>query len=596
MRVFWRFLVWVFALLGLATVAGAVVLTVLAVRYQPSPPAIPEQAILHLDFGAPVLEKPAPGLFGKNSGATMADIVLALDNASSDSRIAGVVATMNGAPLSVAQAQEIAAAIRQFRTSGKFSLAFAEDLGSVWNGTVDYLLAGAFEEFWLQPSGGVGIAGLALELPFFTGALEKLAVTPEFEQRHEFKGGIDPFTEAGITPAMRQSYMALLVGWSAQLADGYRANGRISDGKAITDLFDGGPYLAQEALEAGLVDKLAYWDEVEAELSRLTSEDAPFVSAAAYLAALGAERTPDPDGPTIALIYGEGAILPDGADDRVLFGPSGFSPYDVADALSEAREDDAIDAVVFRIDSPGGAYGPSDAVWREVARLRAAGKPVVASMATVAASGGYFVAMEADRVFAQPGTITGSIGVYSGKFATAGLWEKLGVRWDRIRVGQNAAIWSGVSPFSKSERARFNAGVDFVYDDFTSKVAEARGLTPAALNAAARGRAWTGEDARRVGLVDAFGGLLASIEEAKRLAGYDLEAEETLIVLPYQPSPVERFLKAVESGNFLSVLLSDTILDSNLGGLALRANGILGLPPLPIDGVSVHLPAMRLVR
>ena len=596
MRIFWRFLVWTFALLGLLTVGAAVTLAVIVARYQPSPPTVPDQAILHLDFGAPILEKPTQGVFGRNVGNTMSDIVFALDKAKSDDRIAGVVATMTGAPLSVAQAQEISDAVNAFRETGKFSLVFAEDLGSVWNGTVDYLLASAFEEFWLQPSGGVGIAGLALELPFFTGALEKLAVSPQFEQRYEFKGGIDPFVEAGITPAMRQSYQALLSGWSSQLAEAYAAHGRLKDGQSVTELFDGGPYLAGEALEAGLVDKLAYWDEVETELLARTGDDAPFLSARGYLAAVRAESEPDPDGPTIALIYGDGAILPDDSDDRVLFGPSGFSPYHVAEALADAREDESIDAIVFRIDSPGGAYGPSDAVWREVAKLREAGKPVVASMATVAASGGYFVAMEADSVLAQPGTITGSIGVYSGKFATAGLWEKLGVRWDRIRVGQNAAIWSGVSPFSESERARFNAGVDFVYEDFTNKVAEARGLTPAALNAAARGRAWTGEDARLVGLIDDFGGLLAAVEEAKRLAGFEPEDEETLLLLPRERSPVERFLEAVESGNFVNTLLPGGAIGAAVGGFGLREHGILGLPPLPIDGVSVHLPAMRLVR
>lgn len=596
MRIFVRFFMWLFALVGLLTIGSVVALSVVAFRYQPDTPTVPDSAILHLDFGAPVFEKPSQTFFGEQVGMTMADIVFAIDKASSDPRIAGVVATMNGAPLSVAQAQEISASIRAFRQSGKFSLAYSEDLGSAWNGTVDYLLAGAFEEFWLQPSGGVGVAGLALELPFFTGLLEKLSVTAEFEQRHEFKGGIDPFVEAGITPAMRQSYEALLSGWTSQLGEAYSANGRLTSGQSITGLFDGGPYLASEAFEAGLVDRLGYWDEFEATLVERTSEDTPFIAPDVYLAALDAELDVSNSGPRIALIFGEGAILPDGAEDRALFGSTGFAPYDVADALAEAREDETIDAVVFRIDSPGGAYGPSDAVWREMARLREAGKPVVASMATVAASGGYFVAMEADRVFAQPGTITGSIGVYSGKFATAGLWEKLGVRWDRIRVGQNAAIWSGVSTFSESERARFNTGVDFVYQDFTGKVANARGLTPAAMDAAARGRAWTGEDARRVGLVDEFGGLMEAVAEAKRLAGFESEDQETLIVLPMEPTPAEKLMEVLESGNFAQVFGPIPSMRSVLGEFNLREQGIVGLPPLPIQGVSVHLPAMRLVR
>ena len=596
MRFFWRFLLWLFALAGVAFVGGLVVLAVVAARYQPEPVTVPDTAVLHLDLGAPIREKPGNAPFGRSAGPTMADIVFALADAGDDDRIAGVVATLSGAPISIAQAQEISAALADFRASGKFSLVFAEDLGSVWNGTVDYLMVSAFEEFWLQPSGGVGIAGLALELPFFTGTLEKLAVSPQFEQRHEYKGGIDPFVEAGITPPMRESYQALLAGWSDQIANALRENGRLSGGRTVTDLFDGGPYLAEEAVTAGLVDKLAYWDELEDELTARTSDEMMFISPEGYRAARAEEVDADPDGPTIALIYGDGAILPDGSEDRTLFGSTGFAPYDVADALARAREDDTIDAVVFRIDSPGGAYGPSDSVWREVTKLRDAGKPVVASMATVAASGGYFVAMSADRILAQPGTVTGSIGVYSGKFATAGLWEKLGVRWDRIRIGENAAIWSGVSPFSESERERFRAGVDFVYADFTDKLASARALTPAAVDAAARGRAWTGEDARRVGLIDEFGGLREAIAEAKSLAGFDPAAQETIIVLPEVLSPFEQVIEAVESGDFSGIALPRIGVSSALATLGLREQGILGLPALPIKGVSAHLPAMRLVR
>lgn len=596
MRAIGRFFIWLLAGIGFVTTVSVIAGIVVLVTQAPRQAVVPERTVLWLDLNQPIVEKPVQTLFGKTVGVTMIDMVAALDRARKDDRIQGVVAVMGGAPISMAQAQELADAVRAFRASGKFTLAYAEDLGSVWNGTVDYLLAGAFEELWLQPSGGVGLAGLALETPFFRGAFEKVGVSPQFEQRHEYKGGIDPFVETGMTPAIRESFRTMLSSWTDQLRNAYRQDGRLGPGSTIEAMFDGGPYLAEEALARGLVDKLAYWDEVETFLDEQVGQDAESLSPAQYNMAAAAERELPVEAPRIALVYGEGAILPDQPAENTLFGARGFAPYDVADALADALEDDSIDAVVFRVDSPGGAYGPSDAVWREVARLRAAGKPVVAVMGSVAASGGYFVSMQADKVLAQPGTITGSIGVYSGKFATMGLWEKLGIRWERVRVGQNAAIWSGISEFSESERERFRAGVDFVYDDFTGKVAAARNLSPTALDAAARGRIWTGQDALRVGLIDGFGGLLEAVAQAKELAGFDRAVEAEIVVLPQEPTPFERLEKMLEGGDPFAQVSTLFSVPDLIGVLGFRGLNAYGLPPMPINGVSAHMPVFRLSR
>lgn len=596
MRAIGRFFMWLLAGIGFLTMASVIAGVVFLVTQSPQQPTVPERSVLWLDLNQPVVEKPVQTLFGKTVGLTMIDMVAALDRARTDDRIKGVVAVIGGAPISMAQAQELSDAIRAFRASGQFTLAYAEDLGSVWNGTVDYLLAGAFEELWLQPSGGVGVAGLALETPFFRGAFEKVGVSPQFEQRHEYKGGIDPFVETGMTPAIRESFRTMLGSWTEQLRKGYVEDGRLAHSGSIEVLFDGGPYLAKEALAMGLVDRLAYWDEVEAFLDGRLGPDSDSVSPAHYNMAVAAELDLPPDAPRIALVYGEGAIMPDQPGGNALFGARGFSPYDVADALADAREDESIDAVVFRVDSPGGAYGPSDAVWREVARLRDAGKPVIAVMGSVAASGGYFVSMQADRVLAQPGTITGSIGVYSGKFATMGLWEKLGVRWERVRVGRNAAIWSGISEFSESERRRFRAGVDFVYEDFTRKVADARDLSPESLDAAARGRIWTGRDALKMGLIDGFGGLLEAVAQAKEMAGFDRSAEAEIVILPHEPTPVERLEQVLEGGDPFAQVSALFSAPDLIGVLGFRGLNAFGLPPIPIDGVSAHLPAFRLAR
>lgn len=596
MRILGRLLIWLLAGIGFLTVALTIVGVVVVVREHPGQVSIPERTVLWLDLNQPIVEKPVQNILGRTQGVTMIDLVTAIDRAKDDGRVLGIVAVMGGAPISMAQAQELADAVRDFRGSGKFTLAYAEDLGSVWNGTVDYLLAGAFEQLWLQPSGGVGVAGLALETPFFRGTFEKIGVSPQFEQRHEYKGGIDPFVENGMTPAIRESFETLLSSWTGQLNNAYRQDGRLLQGTPVQSLFDGGPYLAEEALARGLVDRLAYWDEVETFLDETLGEGSDAISPTDYTLAFAAEMDLPADAPRIALVYGEGAIMPDQPGENALFGARGFAPYDVADALADALQDDSIAAVVFRVDSPGGAYGPSDAVWREVARLRAAGKPVVAVMGSVAASGGYFVSMQADKVLAQPGTITGSIGVYSGKFATMGLWEKLGVRWDRVRIGQNAAIWSNISEFSASERERFRAGVDFVYQDFTAKVGAARGMGPEALDAAARGRVWTGQDALRVGLIDGYGGLLEAIAQAKEMAGFDRSIDAELVILPHELTPVERLEQMLEGGDPFAEMSALFSIPDLVGVLGFGGLNVFGLPPLPINGVSAHLPAFRLSR
>ena len=308
-----------------------------------------------------------------------------------------------------------------------------------------------------------------------------------------------------MTSAMRASLSRLLESWTRQIGSVIVDAGRLQSNSDFLRVLNNGPYLAKDALALGLVDRLGYWDEAENAMN-LAYPDVPeedYLDPVTYLWALGAEEEEAP-GKSIALIYGVGAILPDSGDS--FFDDPGFQPYSVADALSDAREDESIAAVVFRVDSPGGAYGPSDSVWREMVRLRESGKPVIVSMGGAAASGGYFVSMNADQVFALPGTLTGSIGVYSGKFATADLWDRFGIRWERLQAGTNAGIWSSVTEFSSTERDKFREGVDFVYTDFTAKVAEARGFSDTELDAAARGRIWTGEDARDVGLVDELGG------------------------------------------------------------------------------------------
>lgn len=599
MRFVLRLTGWIFGVIGVLTVVAVVAVVVIARNYAADDdPAVPPQAVLWLDFNSGVVERAEGGFFPRGSEMVMADIVRALDAAAEDPRILGVAGTVGGAAFNIAQAQEIADALMRFRETGKPAIAFAEDLGSAWNASVDYMVAGAFGDLWLQPSGGVGLNGLALEMPFFSEALDEIGVSPQFEQRHEFKGGIDAFVEDGLTPALRRSLSRLLESWTGQIGRVLARAGRLPAARDIGALLNDGPYLAADAADIGLVDKLGYWDEAQAAMDAAFRDvpDDAYVAPGAYLAALDA-AVEDVPGTKIALIYGVGPILPDARDDP--FAEPGFSPYAVAEALSMARDDSTIAAVVLRIDSPGGAYGPSDAVWREVVRLRGSGKPVIVSMGGAAASGGYFVSMAADTVIAQPGTLTGSIGVYSGKFATAGLWDKIGVNWDRLQVGRNAGLWSPITPFSESERRKFRESVDFVYRDFTRKVADARALTEAEIDIVARGRVWSGEDAVAGGLVDRIGGLLDAIEEAGNKAGL-APGEFTLIELPERLTPFERFLEALEGGDpfggFVQLVRNGFAREVALSVLGPDTVDRLSLLNGAATAGQLHMPPVRLAR
>ncbi len=583
-RRLWRWFLWLCSGFGLLVTASLAVVAVLAVIYSPGPPDIEDETVLFLDLNRPIEEKPRVGLLPRRRGPTLTEIVMALDRAKDDPRIVGVAAEIGTGSFSIAQAQEIGAALSAFRATGKPTYAFAEDLGSFRNGTVDYLLAAQFETLWLQPTGGVGLAGLAIEAPFLKDAFEKAGVIVELEQRHEYKNAADTFDEASMPAPMRESYTALLNSWTDQIADGLATRG-IEKAGFVSAVFDGGPYLADESLERGFVDRLAYPDEYRDALEARFGEEFKIIGPGGYVAAVGAEDAFDEDTTAIALIYGIGAIE---GEDEDGFGDRGFDAYGVAEALDAALEDDTIAAVVFRVDSPGGAYGPSDMIWREVRRLREAGKPVVAVMGSVAGSGGYYVSMAADHILAQPGTITGSIGVFAGKPALEELWGKLGVNWDRVEIGRHAGIWSSVTPFTPSQRARFRQWIDAAYDDFSSKAAAERGYDPAGIDAVARGRIWSGADALDNGLIDGFGGMLEALAKAKELAGLDGEQRYPLRLLPAPPSRWEQIERAIGGGLRTWVVddPADTLARATEQAvhelIGIQATGLLSMPPMRV--------------
>ena len=468
---------------------------------------------------------------GLQKPLTLRQTISALDRASRDDRIAGLVARVQPALVPLATLQELRQAVLAFRAAGKRAVAWAE----TFPGNGSYYLASAFDRVLLQPAGSLGLVGVAATASFFGDTLPWLGLEPDFDKRHEYKNAVNMFTETGFTEAHREATERLLESQLEQLVAGI-AESRGLDAERVRALADGGPYEADDALAAGLVDGLAFRDEVMEEAK---GGDAPLLYLARY-----AKRV-KPKGlkkaPRVAVINVTGAIAPgrNGVKPGLPPGPGTGSDTATA-ALRDAVADDKVKAIVLRVDSPGGAVGASEAIWRETLQAKAAGKPVVASMGGVAASGGYYVAMGADRIVANPGTITGSIGVFSGKFVATGLRQRVKVATDVLRLNPNADMYGSTAPFTPEQKVKLSTSLDRVYDTFTTRVAEGRNLSPEAIDAVARGRVWTGADAVERGLVDVLGGFATALREAKLLAGLDPDDPVAVATFP-KAGPLDRF-------------------------------------------------------
>jgi protease-4 len=544
MRLIGRIFLYLLAGVGGLTALLVTGLAVFAFFLQDEP-AAPNKIVLSIEIGRGVVERQERGFlqgFGKKRGLVLRRAIDAIDTASGDERVKGIVLNLDG-KLSIAHAQALRRAISAFRKSGKFVHAYAKDFGG--NSTVAYYLASVSEKIWMQPSGTLGLIGLAIESPFFAPALEKLDVKAHYEQRHEYKGAGEQFVRSGFSPEARDSLQSLIDVWMAQITGDIAFERQMSVNEVST-LMDTGPLLAVEAKTARLIDLLAYRDEFDKKIGKLSGKDSEWLSVEGYLAFRPFQISAESK---VALIYGEGAIVP-GRDSGSQLGKSQkFAADSVTDAILDAAEDPTIAAIVLRIDSPGGAYGASDTVWRAVNVAKEKGKPVVASLGRTAASGGYFVAMAADKIVAEAGTVTGSIGVLTLKFVTRDFWRKLGVEWDRVQSGPRAAIWSMIDEYPSGGAKRVSALLDAVYADFTGKVASARGLDANQIDAVARGRIWTGAGAKEVGLVDEIGGLGVAFGEIRKLL--KLKTEEPLEIVEFpKPSRLEEVLNVLRQQGF----------------------------------------------
>jgi protease IV len=536
---------------------------------------VPNHCVLELDLRVAPPETssldPLTIITGGGRALALREAVSALHRAAEDSRVAGLIARVELPAAAAGPVQELREAVAAF-TAVKPSLAWAE----TYPGTLSYYLASAFGEVWMQPAGTVGLIGFATNAMFLRAALDKAGIEAQFVARGEYKSAVNLFTQDHYTDAHREADTRLLESLRAQVWQAI-ADSRNIGQDALDGLADHAPLLRDLAVESGLIDRVGFRDEAYARIAELVgakgispeSGDAdgddgpPRLYLSRYARATGPSGPARPSIPgrgpksTVAVVTVAGAIVSGRGGSRLPFGSSNAGADTIAAGLRQAAHDDSVSAIVLRVDSPGGSVTASETIWREVKKARERGKPVVASMGAVAASGGYYVSMGADAIVANPGTITGSIGVLTGKLVARDLKDRLGVGSDAVRTNANADAWSVNAPFTPEQHAQIEAETDLFYNDFVQRVAQGRHLSVEAVEEVARGRVWTGADAFGHGLVDELGGLRAAVRRAKVLAGLDEDAKVRLV--GYPGSSVWDFLRPQPSSQPAAASLPDAL-------------------------------------
>lgn len=503
------------------SVAGIIVISL----FSGARPVVPTSSTLTLRIEAPFSEIEPSDVLRQlfDTPPTLRATLDLIRRAKTDQRVKVLVIRPAAAGALWAQIQEVHAAIEDFKTSGKPVVAFLESAT-----TAEYYLATSATRIVMMPAGQLDLAGVASYELFFRDTLDKLGIYPDLLHIGDYKSASNTFTERGFTPAHREMTEALNRDWYDEIVRAI-AKGRSVSEERARQLIDEGPYLAEGALAAGLIDELAYDDQLDDKEPIQGTQ--PF-SATQYSRTV---TTPPPaSGGRIAVLYAVGTI----ASGKSSFdSPAGLvlGSDTFVEWVRKVRVDPNIAAVVVRIDSPGGSAIASEVIWRELMLTRAV-KPLVVSMGDVAASGGYYIAAPAHTIVAEPGTLTGSIGVVTGKFVVAGGLDRIGVDTASVSHGRSAEIYSPFRPFSADERARIEEQMRAVYELFVKRVAEGREQTTAAIDAVAQGRVWSGRRARELGLVDELGGLDAAIRAAAERARLDQTRGVQLEIYPAKRS------------------------------------------------------------
>jgi len=548
------------------------------VEYMPALPGRRPPLLLEVDLteppGAADADDPLARLRARGRHQ-LRPILHALHEAAGDRHVVGLIAKVGGT-LPWAAMQELRLGVRAFAASGKPTIAWAESFGEASGGMPAYVLATGFDEIWLQPGGGLGMLGVGVEATFVRGALDHVGIEPQIEQRHEFKNAADTVMRTEFTQAHRIALDRLAESVFTEAVAAIAA-GRGLETSRVRELADSGPRTAPEARDVGLVDALGYRDEVYAAMRTRVGTDTELLFADRWRP----HRRPHVPARRkghVALVEVRGAIV----SGRTRRGPTGrqVGSDSVGAALRAATNDDHVRAVVLHVDSPGGSAVASDTIWREVCRVRDAGKPVIVSMGEAAASGGYYISCPADVIVALPSTLTGSIGVFGGKMVVRELFDRLGLTTGTVSYGARSQMFSARRGFSDDERERLAATIDAIYEDFVAKVARGRGRPVAEIEGMARGRVWTGSDALGIGLVDELGGLRDAVRIARSRAGLPVDAP---VRRPLHVAPLARLGRARNTEDPRAVM-SATLprLSDVAAALGLPAAAALRMPSITV--------------
>ena len=493
-----------------------------------------------------------PSLSALRQAPTFGELIERLTVAAADPHVKGFVAKLQDVSLSPAQLQELRDTLVKFRAAGKPTYIYADSYGGSRSGMGAYYLASAFGQIWLQPVGDLSMNGVAAEIPFFKGILDKVGVEAEFSRKGTYKSFPESLTLNSMSPANREMTTGLVNDLASQIVAGIAATRGMTP-ESVKQLVDGAPYSGEDALKLKLIDKQGYYDMMLAGAKRKAglsddNEKDGTLALQDYIPNKAREAKTK-----IALIIGEGDIVSYGDVS------DGMSADKIAAAFEDARKDKQVAAVVFRVNSPGGSPSASETIRHAIMQTQQKGKPVIVSMGGYAASGGYWISAPADKIVAEPATITGSIGVFGGKFVLAGLWQKLGVHWDSVAAGNNAEMFSSNKPFTAAQRERFEAMLDNIYKSFVTRVAQGRHMTPAQVEAVAEGHVWTGRQAKEKGLVDELGGLDKAVALAKVAAKIKPDQYVPLRLFPEKQTPIEMIYKMVSGDADSSVSILSLI-------------------------------------
>jgi protease IV len=517
--------VWIVVILIVLAVFVSAAGMLLLVGLAGHAPEIGSNSTLVLRVPGALSEMEPGGVFGPfiEAAPTVRGYVEMLRRAKTDSRITSLIVKPTGAGALWGKVQEVRDAIADFRRSGKPTVAYLE-----YGGEQEFYLATACEKVFLMPSSTLDLTGVASYELFLRGTLDKIGAYPDAMHIGEYKTASNTFTQKTYTAAHREMAESLNTDLYDQLVRGI-ADGRHKSEAEVKSLIDHGPYLPEDALRAGLIDDLAYDDEIDDKV-KLGSGKPKMLDMNDFRQAGNAFGR----GQRIAVIYASG-IIASGKSSYDTTGGQVVGADTMIEYLRKARGDSSVKAIVLRVDSPGGSAIASDVIWREVL-LTKKQKPVIASMSDVAASGGYYISMPADAIVAEPSTLTGSIGVVLTKFVIDGTLKKLGMNMEGVSKGKYADLYSPVRPFSPDERARMEAYMQATYDTFVEKAAQGRNTTPEKIDAVGQGRVWTGRQAKQIGLVDELGGLDRAVSLAKQRAKIPQDADVELLVYPPKKS------------------------------------------------------------